>query len=142
MTRRSLAIRALFALCLLAATVNHARAIAAHGLLWDYGYGRDTWLASEVYWSLLTLLDPLAALLLFVRPRTGLALTVAIIVSDVLHNSYYVAQHGQWFATFYLSQLAFCVAVLVLTPLAAAPSRARSAPRSDAPKSPETAHLG
>ncbi|WP_321816054.1 MULTISPECIES: hypothetical protein [unclassified Paraburkholderia] len=123
MHRRSLAIRILFAFCLLAGTFNHARAIAAHGLLWDYGYGADALLASQVYWSLLTLLDPFAALLLFVRPRAGLALTVAIIVSDVLHNGYYVARHGQWFATFFVSQVAFCVAVLALTPFALAPFR-------------------
>jgi hypothetical protein len=121
MYRRSLVIRAFFALCLLGATFNHAWAIAAHGLLWDYGYGADAMLASKIFWALLTLLDPLAALLLFVRPRAGLALTVAIIVCDVLHNGYYVARHGQWLATFYVSQVAFCVAVLALTPLAATP---------------------
>jgi hypothetical protein len=121
MYRRSLVIRAFFALCLLAATFNHARAIAAHGPLWDYGYGADAMLASKIFWASLTLFDPLAALLLFVRPRAGLALTVAIIVCDVLHNGYYVARHGQWLATFYVSQVAFCVAVLALTPLAATP---------------------
>lgn len=145
MHRRSLVIRAFLALCLLAATFNHARAIATHGLLWDYGYGRDALLASEIFWALLTLLDPFAALLLFVRPRAGLALTVAIIVCDVLHNGYYVARHGQWLATFYVSQLAFCVAVLALTPLAARPFRSRSvvdAFESNVPESPGTARLG
>ncbi len=139
---RSLLIRAFFALCLLAATFNHARAIAAHGLLWDYGYGGDALLASQIFWSLLTLLDPLAALLLFVRPRAGLALTVAIIVVDVVHNGYYVARHGQWLATFYVSQVAFCIAVLALTPLAARPFRSRGALKSDVPKSRGTAQQG
>jgi hypothetical protein len=145
MYRRSLVIRAFFALCLLAATFNHARAISAHGLLWDYGYGDDAVFASRVFWAVLTLLDPLAALLLFVRTRAGLALTVAIIVCDVLHNGWYVARHGQWLAMFYVSQLAFCVAVLALTPLAARPFRLRGpidALKSDVPKSRETVRLG
>jgi hypothetical protein len=123
MHRRSIAVRTFFALCLLGATFNHARAIAEHGLLWDYGYGSDTALASKIYWGLLTLLDPLAALLLFVRPRAGIAVTVAIIVSDVLHNGWYVARHGQWLAPFFVAQVAFCIAVLALAPLAAAPFR-------------------
>jgi hypothetical protein len=145
MYRRSLVIRAFFALCLLGATFNHARAIATHGLLWDYGYGSDAMLASKIFWASLTLLDPLAVLLLFVRPRVGLALTVAIIVCDVLHNGYYVARHGQWLATFYVLQVAFCVAVLALTPLAARPFRSRGvgdALKSGVRKSPGTARLG
>ncbi|WP_221401574.1 hypothetical protein [Paraburkholderia sp. WP4_3_2] len=148
MHRRALVIRAFFALWLLAATFNHARAIAAHGLLWDYGYGSDIVFVSKLFWAALTLLDPLAALLLFVRPRAGLALTVAIIVCDVLHNGWYVARHGQWLATFFVSQLAFCVAVLALTPLtplAARPFRSRgpsAALKSDVPKSRATARQG
>lgn len=45
MSRVSLFIRLLLALCLLAATFNHLRAALDHGLLWDYGYGVDTPLA-------------------------------------------------------------------------------------------------
>ncbi len=91
MSRVSLFIRLVLALCLLAATFNHLRAALDHGLLWDYGYGVDTPLASRAFWGSLTLFDPLAALLLFVRPRWGLLLTLAIIVLDVVHNSFYVA---------------------------------------------------
>ena len=105
MPRVSLCIRLLFALCLLAATFNHLRAAFEHGLLWDYGYGAATPLASRAFWGSLTLFDPLAALLLLVRPRWGLLLTLAIILLDVLHNSLYVAAHGQWLETFYLSQV-------------------------------------
>lgn len=118
MHRWSLLIRLLFALCLLAATANHLRAVLDHGWLWDYGYGAQTLLASRVFWGALTVLDPLAALLLWVRPRWGLALTLGIIACDVLHNSFYVAAHGQWTQTFYLSQLGFLLAVLVLSPSA------------------------
>ncbi|MCE4057942.1 hypothetical protein [Pseudomonas sp. Au-Pse12] len=117
-SRVSLSIRLLFTLCLLAATFNHLRAVVDHGLLWDYGYGVDTPLASRAFWGSLSFFDPLAALLLWVRPRWGLILTLAIIVLDVVHNSFYVAAHDQWLATFYLSQVGFGLAVLVLLPLA------------------------
>lgn len=118
MSRVSLSIRLLFTLCLLAATFNHLRAAVDHGLLWDYGYGADTPLASRAFWGSLSFFDPLAALLLWVRPRWGLILTLAIIVLDVVHNSFYVAAHDQWLATFYLSQVGFGLAVLLLLPLA------------------------
>ncbi|WP_322056255.1 hypothetical protein [Paraburkholderia sp. J63] len=45
-------------------------------------------------------------------------------MSDVLHNTYYVASHGQWLASFYVAQVVFCSAVLALIPFAMAPYRA------------------
>ncbi|CAM2157566.1 hypothetical protein ABLT15_34815 [Paraburkholderia tropica] len=125
MLRAPIVIRILFALCLLAATFNHARAILQHGLLWDYGYGNKIAFMSKVYWALLTILDPLAAVLLFVKPRSGIWLTVAIIVSDVIHNTYYVAANDQWLAPFYLGQVGFLAIVLGLAPIAAKPVSAR-----------------
>jgi hypothetical protein len=129
MLRVSIAIRSLFGLCLLAATFNHAYAILQHGMLWDYGYGSGIALTSRAYWDVLTILDPLAVVLLFVKPRAGIWLTVAIIVSDVMHNTYYVATYHQWLAPFYLAQVGFLVIVLGLAPVAAraVPSR-RQAP--------------
>ncbi|WP_025130670.1 hypothetical protein [Pseudomonas sp. PH1b] len=118
MARPSLCIRLLFALCLLAASFNHLHAAFEHGLLWDYGYGDDTPLASRAFWGALTLFDPLAVLLLWRRPRWGLGLTLGIILVDVLHNSFYVAAHRQWLETFYLSQVGFLLVVLLLLPLA------------------------
>ncbi len=56
-----------------------------HGAFWNFGF-RDASLFSRVFWTSLTFLDPLAAFLLFFRPRAGLFLTVAIIASDVLNN--------------------------------------------------------
>lgn len=117
-SKRSLIIRLLFALCLLAATVNHLQAVINHGWLWDYGYGAGTWLGSRLFWGALTILDPLAVWLLFARPNAGLTLTTAIILTDVAHNTFYVATHQQWLASFYLSQVAFMVAVILLAPLA------------------------
>jgi hypothetical protein len=116
MQRTSLAIRVLFAVCLLGATLNHVRADIEHGLLWDYGNGAV--FASRIYWSALTVLDPLAAVLLFAKPRAGIGLTVLIIVSDVIHNTCYVAISDQWTNPFYLSQVGFLVLVFALSPLA------------------------
>ena len=118
MPRLSFAIRALFACCLLIATANHIRADFQHGLFWDYGYGNSAYWASRVFWGGLTFFDPLAVLLLFKKPRIGIILTAAIILADVAHNTYYVALKQQWLEPFYLSQVAFLIAVLLLSPIA------------------------
>jgi hypothetical protein len=125
MLRASVSIRILFAICLLVATFNHARSIFQYGLLWDYGFGSRITLASKIYWDALTILDPLAVVLLFSRPRKGLWLTVAIIVSDVLHNTYYVAISDHWLSLFYVAQVGFLVVVVALTPVAARGLRPR-----------------
>jgi hypothetical protein len=44
-------------------------------------------LPTMLFWDGLTLLDPLAALLLFIKPKIGLVLTLIIILADVLHNN-------------------------------------------------------
>lgn len=41
-----------------------------------------------------------------------------IILADVAHNTYYVALNQQWLEPFYLSQVAFLVAVFLLSPIA------------------------
>lgn len=78
-----LLIRVVYALCLLGATFNHASALVQHGVFWDYG---GFPLASCVFWTSLTILDPLAVCLLYLHPRAGLGMTLAIIASDVAHN--------------------------------------------------------
>lgn len=114
----SFAVRILFAGCLFIATANHIRTDVSHGLLWDYGYGPDTYLASRIFWGALTFFDPFAALLLFIKPRAGIVLTVAIILVDVIHNTFYVALKQQWLELFYLSQVAFLIVVFLLSPIA------------------------
>lgn len=83
MRRGSLIVRSFWAACLLIGGANHARILLQHGLFWDYGGVAP---ASAVYWSSLTILDPAAAVLLFARPKAGIAATVALIVTNVLHN--------------------------------------------------------
>jgi len=74
-------------------------------------------LAFNVYWTSLTLLDPLAAVLLVVRPRVGLLLSAAIMASDVSVNGYAFPPRGaigqEW--PFWL-QVAFAVLVLATLP--------------------------
>ena len=116
-TRRgSLIVRSIWAACLLIGGLNHARILVEHGLFWDYG--GVAW-PSAVYWSSLTILDPLAAALLFVRPRPGIIATVALIVTNVIHNLAVPAHYGApgEFLTrvanpFVLSQIGFMLFVL------------------------------
>jgi hypothetical protein len=86
--KRSFVLRAMYATCLAYATAPHLSYELRYGLflggLEPLGYP----LPVRLYWAVLTLLDPLAAVLLFVRPRVGLVLCVAIIVTDVLNNSW------------------------------------------------------
>jgi hypothetical protein len=83
MRRRSRIIRAIWAACLLLAALNHARILAEHGLAWDYG---GVSAASAFYWSSLTIVDPIVAALLFMLPRVGVPLTIALITTNVVHN--------------------------------------------------------
>ena len=83
-------------------------------------------MASALYWSSLTFLDPLAILLLFMRARLGILLTGAIIASDVVHNLWFMAAYPlretlaeDVTASFaMMSQIAFLVFVAVTAPLA------------------------
>lgn len=76
-------IRSIWAACLLIAGLNHARILLQHGWFWDY-HGAS--LASTIYWSSLTFIDPLVAALLFVRPKIGVPATVVVITTNVVHN--------------------------------------------------------
>lgn len=121
MERRGSWIRLIYALCLTGATINHVRAVAARGWLPE-----QLPVATALYWSSLTFLDPLAVILLCVRPRAGVGLTVAIIVSDVAHNLWFTATHPlrtsfiQDIASsaFLMSQIAFLIFVGFTAPLA------------------------
>lgn len=83
MERWSPIIRSIWAACLLLAGLNHARILFQHGLFWDY-HGAS--LASAIYWSSLTIIDPLVAALLFIRPRIGVPATLVVITTNVVHN--------------------------------------------------------
>jgi hypothetical protein len=96
-------------LCLIGASYTHVRIVLAYGLDWDYG---GLPLSVCVFWTALTFLDPLAVLLLLVRPKVGLGLTVAIIVSDVAINTWVAATYGFDWASFF-AQFLFLIFVLM-----------------------------
>lgn len=124
--RAGLVLRTIYALCLLGATGNHLAAIARHGLLWDYG-GLPR--ASATFWTMLTVLDPAAAILLFRRPNPGIVATAAIIVADVGHNLWIEARyfppllHALAGEPRLVEQIAFMVFVAATAPFAWEPPR-------------------
>ena len=91
MRRASLIVRSIWAACLLLAGANHGRLLLQHGLFWDYG---GVGWGSAAYWTSLTILDPIAAALLFIRPKAGIMATIAIIVMNVVHNLALTARHA------------------------------------------------
>jgi hypothetical protein len=111
--RGSLVVRGIWAACLLLGGANHARILLQHGLLWDYG--GVAWM-SAAYWSSLAILDPVVAILLFVRPRAGIVATIVLIVSNVVHNlaiTAHFAPGGEFLSRaanpFMASQIGFAV---------------------------------
>ncbi len=88
--RWGLILRIIYALCLLGATYNHWVIIVRHGLLWDYD---GLPVVSAIFWTSLAFLDPAAVVLLWRRPRAGVAATIAIIVVDVVHNLWILARY-------------------------------------------------
>jgi hypothetical protein len=101
-------IRILYAVCLAAATWNHARIVFEHGVAWDYG-GVPPFVAA--FWTSLTFFDALAVVLLLARPRAGVALAALIIVCDVMVNAYVGLAYGFDVASFAV-QCLFLVFVL------------------------------
>ena len=109
--RGSVIVRAIWAACLLVAGLNHARTLFQHGLLWDYG---GVGWPSATYWSSLTLLDPIVAALLFVRPVAGVRATLVLIATNVAHNLAIPARYapeGEFLTRisnpFFISQVGF-----------------------------------
>lgn len=123
MGRSSLLIRSIWAACLLIAAANHALILIRHGPLWTYG--GVAW-PSAAYWSSLTILDPLVAVLLFVRPRLGVLSAIVLIVSNVIHNlaiTAYYAPAGDFLSRaasspMILIQIVFMLFVLLTAPIA------------------------
>lgn len=112
MSKISLALRIVYAVCLAGATCVHVATHLQYGLLLGGLEAAGYPFPSRMFWSSLTLLDPLAALLLFVRPRIGLVLASLIIVSDVAHNSWIACRIGGASDPKYWAQVAFLVFLL------------------------------
>ena len=83
--------RIVYVLCLAAGTYSHASILIRQGWRWDYG-GKP--ISTILFWSALTFLDPLVAILLFVKPRIGITSLVLLMLSDVLHNTWFIHVYG------------------------------------------------
>jgi xanthine/uracil permease len=81
--------------------------VLTHGLSWDYC---NAALFTRIYWTSLLFIDPFTALLLLVSPVIGLILCIAVIVTDVAHNSWF-ALHHPIRMDLYLSQIVFLLFV-------------------------------
>jgi hypothetical protein len=103
--KKSLILRGIYALCLLGASTTHIHTLIIHGLFWHYN---GLPLITCIYWTSLAFLDPVAAILLWLKPRIGLILTLLIIVSDVGHNTWITLnQSFSLLNSMYLAQVAF-----------------------------------
>ena len=65
---------------------------ASTHLIWILGNGIFTHntnhpFISTIFWDCLTLVDIIAAILLIIRPKLGVVLTLVIITVDVIHNN-------------------------------------------------------
>jgi hypothetical protein len=74
--------------CFGVASVRHATDLW-HGGWLPYEYF-PLW--TNIFWTALTFLDPLAALLLWLRPRPGACLALLVMLADVGVNGFWVSQ--------------------------------------------------
>jgi uncharacterized membrane protein YqaE (UPF0057 family) len=99
-------------------TTNHIIDIQRDGLL-GYNYVP---LPINIYWTLLTILDPLAIILLLFFPFLGMALSVFIMITDLAVNIsvtvYHYLQTGSFSDGRLFLQIAFGLFVFVTVPLA------------------------
>lgn len=94
-------IRTIYALCLTSAGFNHLTSVIDHGLFWDH---HNAPLFTCIFWTLLT----------FLKPKIGLILTVLIITSDVIHNTWYdLIDSYSLLNPSYIAQFGFMVFVLL-----------------------------
>lgn len=105
-------VRVIYAICLVGAGFNHLSTLLTHGLFWDYN---NAPLFTRFFWTSLTFFDPIAELLLFLKPKLGLTLTFLIIFIDVLHNGWMLLlEERSLFNYMYISQFLFLI-IVVLT---------------------------
>jgi hypothetical protein len=129
MATPSLTLRIVYTACLAGATCVHVATHLRYGVFLNALEGLGYSLLTRVFWSSLTLLDPIAGLLMFIRPRAGLALAVAIIVSDVAHNGWILHHFGRAPDAAFWAQVAFLIFLLATIVTAWRGLRHQSAPR-------------
>jgi len=105
----------IYILGFLGATYNHVMDLV-HGGLFPYQKmtpNVPSWL--NIYWTLLTILDPLSILLLVCTIDIGLLMYLIVITSDVIINYWYVIGQSGILGIFNYGQLCqFCFMIFVL----------------------------
>lgn len=113
LVRLAWAIRMVWIVCLAAGTYNHSAILIHHG--WDWRYGGLP-IGTVIFWTSLTLLDPLVAVLLFLKPKLAAIMLMILMASDVANNTWVVLKYGgeswmvasQWiFLVFVLTTISF-----------------------------------
>ena len=107
-------------IAMLMGTSTHVLWAIENGFLSEHYHAN---LGSMLFWDALTFLNPIAALLLIVRPKIGVYLTLAIITVDVVHNNIFYFEElyqsdvsfGDWLKHYWmiLGQIVFLVFVWV-----------------------------
>ena len=133
MAKASFVFRIVYAVCLAAATYTHVVFHLRFGVFLESLTSAGYSIGTRIFWSSLTILDPIAVYLLFFRPRIGLILAFIIIVCDVLHNSWILHHLGFSAGPEYWAQVAFLVFVLATIKVAW-----RGLPRANALKNETT----
>ena len=74
----------IYSIGFLIGTCTHVLGILHNGFL---AVAKSAPLSLNIYWDSLALLDPLAALLIWIKPRLGLGLAILIMFTDVIINA-------------------------------------------------------
>jgi hypothetical protein len=86
LNKRTRVVLVLQSVSMLIGSSTHISWILKNGI---FSRHENTLFASTVFWDSLMFFDLLAALLLIIKPKTGIILTAIIITADVLHNNSY-----------------------------------------------------
>jgi len=86
LNKRTRVVLALQSISMLLGSSTHISWVVKNGI---FSQHENTFFASTVFWDSLIFFDLLAALLLIIKPKTGIILTAIIITADVLHNNSY-----------------------------------------------------
>ena len=97
---------AIYVVCFLCATVNHLNDVRSQGFL-PYKFAP---IYLNFFWTSLTIIDPLAAILLLTKVRIGLYLSIVVILMDISVNIpyfFFIAKVGSGSKGIVLSQIIF-----------------------------------
>lgn len=79
-------------ICMLIGTSTHIQWIWENGI---FSVHQNAPFFSTIFWDSLTFFDLIAAILLIIRPKAGILLTLIIITIDVIHNNIIVLLANQ-----------------------------------------------